>query len=463
MDLRASDLIAAGVAADEIDIEPAPGTLRDTWPTGLKSDDRWMAPRPIVVSPGSVDTIRLLLPWAAGAGFRVRIQGGRSNVVGSLDGAADIVLSTARLISIEEPDTVSQTITAQAGVTGASLEAFLGERRLTLGHYPQSLATSTVGGWIATRAAGQASAAYGGVERLVCGIECVLPSGKLMRVPPRLRAPGFDGIAMVCGTEGTLAVVASATFVVARRLSERRMAATFADFASGLRAQRELVQTRIPVGVLRLLNAAESAAVAPTGSIPRGKCLLIASLDGDAGIARAAERRARETVRGLGGAIVGNEAADNWWQNRFANPGLIEDRNKAKGEMFDTIDVGIPWAAAGALAAAIEREVSPLVRDLWLHSSHVYPNGTCLYAAFWIKAGDDAEAVGRCGTVWDRTLQLVESHGGTFGHHHGIGAARSERYLETPEGQLHLILKTAIDPSGVLAARMLEGGSSSGD
>ncbi len=365
MELEASDLIAAGVAADEIDLEPAPGTLQDCWPTGLKSDNRWAGHRPpIVVSPRSVGTIRRLLPWAARAGLRVRIQGGRSNVVGSLETAADVVLSTARLTSIEELDTVSQTITAQAGVMGASLEAFLAERGLTLGHYPQSLVTSTVGGWIATRATGQASAAYGGVEHRVCGIECVLPSGELMRVPPRVRAPGLDGTAVICGTEGTLAVVTSATFIVSRRLSERRMAATFPDFASGLRVQRELVQPRIPVGVARLLNAARSTAVAPIGSIPPDSCLLIANLDRDAAIVRAAERRARETVRTFAGAIAGSEAAESWWHNRFAEPGLIEDRNKTNGKMFDTIEVGIPWAAAAALAAAIERELSPARSEL---------------------------------------------------------------------------------------------------
>ncbi len=459
MDTRALGLIAAGVAADEIEVEPALRSLQDTWPTGLKRNYRRATAHPIVVSPRSVNTIRRLLPWAAGAGLRVRIQGGRSNVVGCLDGGTDIVLSTARLTSIEEPDTVSQTITAQAGVRGASLEAFLGERRLTLGHYPQSLATSTIGGWIATRATGQASAAYGGIERLVCGIECVLPSGQLLRVPPRVRAPGLDGIALVCGSEGTLAVVVAATLVVARSLSERRMTATFPDFASGLRVQRELVQARIPIGVLRLLNTVESAAITPVESIPHDSCLLIASFDGDARVVRASERRAIEIVRAFGGAIAGDEAAEAWWQSRFAEPGLFEGRNKTKGEMFDTIEVGIEWANAASLAVAIEEELTPLVRDLWLHSSHVYSNGTCLYVPFWIEAGDDSEAVRRCASVWKRTLELVESHGGTFGHHHGIGAARSAQYLETPEGQLHLVLKSAIDPAAVLAARMLEGGS----
>ena len=46
---------------------------------------------------------------------------------------------------------------------------------MTLGHEPQSIDISSVGGWIATRATGQLSSFYGGIEDLVAGLEVVLP------------------------------------------------------------------------------------------------------------------------------------------------------------------------------------------------------------------------------------------------------------------------------------------------
>jgi alkyldihydroxyacetonephosphate synthase len=154
--------------------------------------------------------------------------------------------------------------------------------------------------------------------------------------------------------------------------------------------------------------------------------------------------------------MVDPGVAAGWWDHRFAPAGLIEGRNGRPGEMFDTIEVGTPWGAAASLSATLERTLAPLVRTLWLHSSHAYPTGTCLYLAFWIEAPDDATAVEVCRTVWQRTLAAVRDHGGSSAHHHGIGAARSVVYGESSEGRLHRLIKAAIDPQAVLAARLLD-------
>ena len=59
--------------------------------------------------------------------------------------------------------------------------------------------------------------------------------------------------------------------------------------------------------------------------------------------------------------------------------------------------------------------------------------------------------------MWERALDLSDRHNGTIGHHHGIGAARSARYMQSAEGRLHQSVKRALDPEGVLAARLLDG------
>ncbi len=47
-----------------------------------------------------------------------------------------------------------------------------------MGHFPQSIALSSVGGWVATRAAGQFSTKYGNIEDMLVAFEAVLPSGR---------------------------------------------------------------------------------------------------------------------------------------------------------------------------------------------------------------------------------------------------------------------------------------------
>ncbi len=453
-----ADLLDLGLTEDAIRLHATADELRDVWPRGLKGGGQAPPAGPIVLSPATGQILARVMAWAAGRGLRVQVQGGRSNVVGALDGGADVVLDTSGLAQIGELDPVSQTISVGAGVLGARLESFLGERGLTLGHYPQSLQTSTVGGWVATRATGTASALYGGIERLVCGLEFVLPGGELVKVPARPRPPGgLDAIALLTGSEGSLAVITEVTLSVSRQLPETRLVAVFPSFEQALEGQRALIQSRIPVAVLRTMNATESAAIARPATIEPGACLLIASLEAEDTVLAAADGASRRLLSAAGGRLADQALGESWWQHRYAPAGLIEERNLAPGMMFDTIEVGASWSIAAGVAAAIEAQIAPLVEQLWLHASHAYQSGTCLYLAFWIKAADDRAALERCAKVWQRTLGLVVEMGGSHGHHHGIGAARSTRFMETAEGRLLRTIKTAIDPQDTLAGRLLDG------
>src|SRR5262249_27361392 len=66
-----------------------------------------------------------------------------------------------RVGSIDPPNLLA---TFEAGVRGSDAEEVLAKQGLTLGHYPQSIGVSSVGGWVATRASGQFSTAYGNIE-----------------------------------------------------------------------------------------------------------------------------------------------------------------------------------------------------------------------------------------------------------------------------------------------------------
>ena len=59
-----------------------------------------------------------------------------------------------------------QVVDVEAGLSGERFERELARRGYTFGHFPSSIYCSTVGGWLATRAAGQLSTKYGKVEDL---------------------------------------------------------------------------------------------------------------------------------------------------------------------------------------------------------------------------------------------------------------------------------------------------------
>ena len=456
MGVTVEALIRAGIPAEEIVTGEAGDNPADAWPMGLKSGPARTAPA-AVVAARSAETASLVLRAAAAGGATVQVEGARTNVVGCLDGSPDVVLRLA-MDRIVDLDAISQVVTAEAGVIGGILEGFLNDRGFTLGHYPQSLHHSTVGGWIATRATGTASARFGGLEQMVRGLEGVLPSGEAFEIPARPRSPGgLDALQLLTGAEGSLAVITAASLAVVRLMDEIRLNGLVPDFGTGLEVQRELIQRAVPVGVVRLLNPAETAAVLAGAPDSAGTCLLVLSLVGEPAVTEVGQRVATDAIGAAGGSVLGPDAADRWWDDRHAGPELIEGLNRDAGAFFDTIEVGVPWRSAAALAGALQSEVGELADRLWMHSSHVYSTGTGLYLAFWIDGTDDDTARARGRAVWERAMDLADRHGGTIGHHHGIGAARSARYIESIEGRLHRSVKRALDPTGVLAARLLDG------
>lgn len=444
-----------GVGTDDI-ASPAPARYtHDLWPIGLK-----VGPTPtgaILVSPRSTDAVAAIVNWARNRGVRVAPFGGGSNVVGALDAEAAVILSLEGLSGIRGLDPLSQVVSVGAGTLGGDLERALGEEGFTLGHYPQSLDISTVGGWVATRASGTYSTRFGGIERMIVGATVVLPDGEIVSVPPRARAGGgIDLLALLCGSEGTLGIVTEVSLAIQRQLPEELVCAAFDSLAEGVELHRALVQSGFRVGLLRLFNASESEEIMPASLRRDGACLALFSIHGPDVelIAREAEA-ARALVERLGGSLLPEEASAGWFARRYRARGLMEEANAQSGRVFDTIEVTLPWRTAAACALELERELTTFSDPLYLHFSHGYMTGVCLYMMLHVTSADDEVAITATRDAWRVALEVVERHDGTFGHHHGIGQVRALHYAQTADGVVHARIRDALDERRVLSSSML--------
>jgi alkyldihydroxyacetonephosphate synthase len=443
------------IAAEEVDSEST-SIGSDLWPFGLKYPHR-PAGLLLVCRPSTTEAVAAVLTYASGAGLTVLVVGGGSNVVGALDTRADILLSTERLVGVRDLDDVSQVVTVGAGTNAAELEAELTGRGLTLGIYPQSLRISTIGGWVATRATGTYSARYGGVEKSIVGAVAVSADGGIHRIGPRVRpGGGLDALSLLLGTEGSLAVVTEVTLAVRRVLDERRIAASFPTFEAGLRAQRELVQRELPIGLLRLYNERESDVILPADLAGTGIALLSVTVTGEGDFLDAAEAIVVKTLAECGGSGLPSTAADSWFDHRYSAETLMQTRNEPPLIFFDTIEVSVPWSGAEEAAAELEATMPGRCTTFHMHSSHVYPTGTCLYMILYIDGTDEADLRSKWDACWTGAIEIVQRHGGTFGHHHGVGTLRAGYYAATADGQLHTTIKSGLDPHGTLRTRSLE-------
>jgi alkyldihydroxyacetonephosphate synthase len=157
-------------------------------------------------------------------------------------------------------DEESRIATFQPGLRGPHAEALLRERGYTLGHFPQSYAYATLGGYVATRSAGQASTGYGRIDDLVVGARLRDARGRAARGPRRRQrrrtgpaGPGHRQRGDARGAHRGRLRVRPAPEV---ELHEAWVAPSFASGAATLRA---LVQAGVAPTITRLSDEDETA------------------------------------------------------------------------------------------------------------------------------------------------------------------------------------------------------------
>ncbi|MGH2956114.1 MAG: FAD-binding oxidoreductase, partial [Solirubrobacterales bacterium] len=216
-----------------------------------------------VITPPDVAAVAAVLEACAREGVAVIPYGGGTSVVGGLDALRDghacaVSLDLARLRSVDL-DPTSLTARLGPGLEGPEAERALGERGMTLGHFPQSYEQATIGGYAATRSAGQASSGYGRFDDLVTAIELTSPAGRIRTRETPHSAAGPSIRELVLGSEGTLGVITEVVCRV-RPAPELRSYEGWvaADFASGSEILRELAQRGEMPDVLRLSDEEET-------------------------------------------------------------------------------------------------------------------------------------------------------------------------------------------------------------
>jgi len=431
-----------------------------------------------VVSPGSADQVRALLAECSSARVAVVPFGGGTSVVGGVDPFADgfpavISLDLGRLDRVLAVDRTSLTATLEGGLFGPEAERRLAEDGLTLGHFPQSFEFSTVGGWVATRSAGQASTGYGRIDELVEGLRVVAPAGEVAPRAVPATAAGPDLRELLVGSEGVLGVICEATLRVRPAPAVRRYEGwSFRSFAEGCDALRVMEQADASPDIVRLSDEEEtrlSLALASTGSATEragraylrlrgheGGCLAIVGYEGDDEDVERRRLHSSAFLRAGGGLALGRRPGQSWVRNRYAGP-YLRDTLMDRGGFVETLETAASWsdlptlyaAVGGALRGALtERGTPPLVM---CHVSHLYRSGASLYFTFLARA-DDAP-IDQWRAAKSAASDAILANGGTITHHHAIGRDHVP-WLRVEVGEVGLDLiraaKQRLDPAGIM-------------
>jgi alkyldihydroxyacetonephosphate synthase len=422
---------------------------RDWWPLSIPDVALGRVPQwpGVVVQPKTSDDVSRVLAVASKHGVAVTAQGGRSSVVGGAvapEGA--IALDLTGLSRVLDVDTVSGTVSVEAGVFGPDLERVVNESGWTVGHFPQSFELATVGGWIACRGAGQYSNRYGKIEDIVRGLSVVLASGEVLELGGRAprQAVGPDLVQLFVGSEGTLGVITRATLVMhPMPASEARAAFSFANFDDGLDACRRVMQRDARPAVLRLYDEVESARAFGVET-----CALIVLDEGDALLVDATMRIVDEECASATKLDPSHVAT---WLERRNDVGALAPLWE-RGYVVDTIEVAGAWAGLPAMRHAVIDALRdmPGITVASVHQSHAYLDGACLYFTFAGRPEDDVTGFYR--RAWECVTQEVLHHGGALSHHHGVGRNRARFVPEALGTAFGLLqdLKRQLDPDNIM-------------
>ena len=430
---------------------------RDAWVLNdLDEVEQVDVPLPLCVArPRSRDDVVVVVDACRQSATPLVPAGLRSGVSGGVRaGAGSIVLDMSALCTIRSIEARDLIGSFDCGVRGSDAESSLAALGLSLGHFPQSIELSSIGGWVATRAAGQFSTGYGNIEDLVLGLEAVLPDGSIFDCGTAPRSSvGPDLRHLLLGSEGTLGVITGVQLSL-RRQPEARTTGAYAlnNMRQGLELQREILQSGWAPVVLRLYDQHEVRRLFP-GAVADGECLLLTVHEGPRPKVTAEAQEVGHLALNAGCRKASHEAAERWLEERNRVPQF--KTFLSQGIIVDTIEVAASYSNIAELyegaMAALGRIDS--MQHASAHSSHGYRSGINLYFTFAARATPERGMRALYHDCFEAVMLATLEHGGTISHHHGIGRVRRDWLpRELGPGRLAALraVKRALDPVGFM-------------
>jgi glycolate oxidase FAD binding subunit len=333
-------------------------------------------PARLAAAPASTAEAAAVMGVAAALGLTVVPRGAGSRLDwGNPPRSCDLIVSTERLDQVVEHAAGDLVATVQAGVRLDALQARLADAGQRLALDPPG--SATIGGLIATNAAGPLRFRYGAPRDLLIGITIVRADGTVARAGGKVvkNVAGYDLGKLFAGSYGTLGLITEATFRL-HPLPAARMDVT--------------AETADPAIAAALAHAAASSPLAPAAielewPATTGPLTVSIRLEGDEGsVAERADLLASHLAGEVDGASVrsfrvsGPMAGDHarpegptrirlaFWASRLAE---VLGRIGASASAHGLNPVVSGSAAAGVLAVSVPDDaaaesVAALVTDL---------------------------------------------------------------------------------------------------
>jgi len=446
----------------------------------------------LVVWPADEDQVVRLMQIAAALDACLIPFGGGTNVTDALRCPVDedrpiISVDTRRMNRVLWIDAENRMACIQAGAVGRHIIEQLAEHGFTMGHEPDSIEFSTLGGWISTHASGMKKNRYGNIEDIVLDFTLVTPGGKLARssVAPR-ESVGVDARRFILGSEGSFGIITEAVVRLFPLPEVQEYGSVlFPSFEQGVGFMYDLASTSDVPASVRLVDNLQfqfGAALKPESS-RLGKlagklqklwvlkvlgfevdkmvvCTLV--FEGDRQEVRRQEATVYRIAQQHGGFEAGPENGRRGYQLTFSIA-YIRDFVMNHWVLAESFETSMPWDRVLDLCERVKARVHDEHRKRDLPGkpfiscrvTQIYPTGVCVYfyMAFYYKGVEAPERV--FSEIEKGARAEILAAGGSLSHHHGIGKHREDFLSEIMSPALlewNRRAKGAVDPDNLFAA-----------
>jgi glycolate oxidase len=369
-----------------------------------------------------------------------------------------IVLSTEKMNRVLEIDKENLMVTVEPGLITGDLHRAVEAEGLFYPPDPASLDSCSIGGNVAEGAGGPRAVKYGTTKDYVCGLEAVLPSGKIITNGGKVvkNVTGYNLIQLLIGSEGTLAIV---TKIILRLLplpkTQVDLLVPFDSFQAAADTVSDIIAHRILPTTMEFMERDSMQAVERLleREVPFSDAAaqLLVQLDGN--IPEAVEA----DMEVVGDLCLGHGASDvlvaqdrptreRLWEARR----LIIDALNQESPVNHMEDVVVPRARIPQLLGGM-REIAELNRVRIISFGHA-GDGNVHVNILKDNVPDERWEL-LVPDVTEEIYRLTLSLGGTLTGEHGIGATR-RKYLSLAidEEQVNIMrgIKDAFDPNHIL-------------
>lgn len=443
----------------------------------------------LVVYPETEEDATLIIQSAKAHNVCIVPYGGGTNVTSALllpenEKRMIVSMDMSRLNKIEWINEENQTACIQAGIRGLDLEEELNAKGYILGHQPDSVEFSTLGGWISTNASGMKKNKYGNIEDIVETVYMITPEGALEQREGLCRVSmGIKSQASIFGSEGNLGLITKAVVKIHKKPEKTAYESlVFKDFDTGLSFLKALSKTNFVPASIRLVdnfqlrfgqvfkqdstgfkkfmsNLTMQVLKNVKGFDLEQIALSTIVMEGSKEEVNYQKKQIGRLAKKFRAVAAGGKNGKGGYNLTFLIA-YIRDFLFEFRIIGDTLETSVPYDKIKPVIAAVEECYHEAYEKLEIKAKpyisyripQIYHSGVCIYFMFGIYTEGLDEPEEAFANLEHQIRQTIVDHGGSISHHHGVGKLRKDFLPDmTSKHSMEMVrgIKKATDPTNI--------------